>query len=73
MDLRIAGKLLLLVGLALVCVGALLLLFGKLPVVGRLPGDIHIQKRGFSFYFPLTTCLLFSVLFTILWRIFLKK
>ena len=73
MDIRVIGKLLLFLGLALVLVGAFLLVLGKLPFVGRLPGDIHIQKRGFSFYFPLTTCLLLTVLLTILWRLFLKK
>ena len=73
MDIRVIGKLLLFLGLALVLVGAFLLVLGKLPFVGRLPGDNHIQKRGFSFYFPLTTCLLLTVLLTILWRLFLKK
>lgn len=73
MDIRVIGKLLLMLGLVLVIMGASLLVLGKLPFGGRLPGDIHIQKRGFSFYFPLTICLLLSVLLTILLRIFLKK
>jgi hypothetical protein len=37
---------------------------------GHLPGDIHIERDGFSFYFPLTTCLLVSVIFAILLWIF---
>ena len=62
------GKLLILAGLVLVGVGALVLLAGKLPFLGRLPGDIAIERPGFSFYLPLGTCLLVSaVVSLILW------
>jgi uncharacterized protein HemY len=41
---------------------------GKVPFIGRLPGDILIQKRNFTFYFPLTTSILVSIILTlILW------
>jgi hypothetical protein len=46
-------------------VGVLLTLSGKIPWLGRLPGDIIIQRDNFSFYFPLTTCLLLSVVLSL--------
>lgn len=62
------GKLLIITGLLLVAAGILFTLGGKIPFLGRLPGDIRIQRENFSFYFPLTTCLLISLLVSfILW------
>jgi membrane protein implicated in regulation of membrane protease activity len=59
------GKLLILCGGILVIVGALLLLAGKTPWLGRLPGDIYIQRPPLSFFFPLTTSLLISAILTL--------
>lgn len=61
------GKWIILVGLGLALLGGVIWLLGKrgLPL-GRLPGDIRIQRGGFSFYFPLATCLLISVGLTVL-------
>ena len=64
-------------GWILVVVGVILLVLGLLWVftpaftwLGRLPGDIRIERPGFRFYFPLTTCILLSVLLSgILWLI----
>lgn len=62
------GKTLLMLGLMIAVIGALLMVSGKLPWLGKLPGDIQIRKEGFSFYFPLTTCILISALVSlILW------
>jgi hypothetical protein len=62
------GKFLIIVGLLLVVIGGLLLLSGKIPWLGRLPGDIVIQRKNFTFYFPLATSILLSILLTlILW------
>ena len=62
------GKLLLLFGLVLVAAGALLTLGAKLPGrLGRLPGDIVIRRENFTFYFPLVTCLLVSLVLTLVW------
>ena len=62
------GKLLIIVGVVLVVAGGLWLWAGKLPLLGRLPGDLRIERENFSFYFPLGTCLLISlVLSFILW------
>jgi hypothetical protein len=63
------GKILMAIGLGLVALGALVWLAGKtgLPL-GHLPGDININRPGFKFSFPLTTCLLLSALLTlVLW------
>lgn len=49
-------------GLVLVAVGLLVQLF---PGLGRLPGDLRIERPGFTFYFPITTCLLLSAVITL--------
>jgi Protein of unknown function (DUF2905) len=63
------GRLLIALGLLLVAAGVVVLLLGRLPIkLGRLPGDIYIQGKGSSFYFPLTTCLFISlVLSVVMW------
>ncbi len=58
-------------GLVLIVIGGIVHVAGKIPGLGRLPGDIVIKKENFSFYFPLTTCLLLSILLSFiffLWR-----
>jgi Protein of unknown function (DUF2905) len=59
------GKTLIFLGLILVVVGVVISLAGKLPWLGHLPGDIYIQRERFSFYFPLATCILISVVITL--------
>jgi hypothetical protein len=62
------GKFLIITGMVIVVLGGLLLLSGKVPWLGRLPGDIFIQKRNFTFYFPLATSIILSLIITvILW------
>lgn len=66
------GKILLFAGVALVVVGAILWAgFGR-GWLGRLPGDIHYSKGNFSFYFPVVTCLVLSIIITIILRLFKK-
>ena len=67
------GKILIVLGIFLVLTGALVLVLGKVPGLGRLPGDIYIQKKGWSFYFPLTTCILLSLLLTLLFSLFGRR
>jgi Protein of unknown function (DUF2905) len=65
--LRELGKLLLVVGVVLVGAGALLFFGARLAFrLGRLPGDISYQSRHGSFYFPIVTCILLSVGFTLI-------
>ena len=56
------GKSIITIGAVLIIVGILMTMAGKIPGVGKLPGDIFIKKENFSFYFPLTTCILLSVI-----------
>ena len=64
------GKILIITGAVLLALGAIFLLSGKLPWIGKLPGDIVIHKKNFTFYFPLATSLIASlVLSLILWLI----
>ena len=56
------GKTLIVLGLVLVVVGVIFSLAGKLPWLGHLPGDISIQRERYSFYFPITTCILISII-----------
>ena len=68
------GKVLLGFGLLLVAVGVILLVAGSFSGrgawLGRLPGDIYIQRGSWTFYFPLATSLLLSVLLTVLFSFF---
>jgi hypothetical protein len=59
------GKTLILIGIVLVVVGAIFSLTGKLPWLGHLPGDIMIQRERFTFYFPLATCILISIVISL--------
>jgi len=69
-ELQPIGRALLIFGLIIAGVGFLLLLGPKASWLGRLPGDIAIHREHFSFYFPLTTCLLASLLISlIVWAI----
>ena len=68
---RELGKWLVLVGLVLAAIGALFFLGGRLPFrLGRLPGDIAIEGKRGSFYFPIVTCILLSAVLTLLMWIF---
>ena len=67
------AKLLLLFGLILVAVGGLMLFIGKIPYIGKLPGDIYVQRKNFSFYFPLTTSILLSIVLTLLFSLFSRR
>ena len=64
------GKLLIVFGVVLVVMGLLFTFAGKIPWLGHLPGDIYIQRERFSFYFPLATCLLLSLIVTLVLYLF---
>ena len=71
------GKMLLLFGLVMVLLGLVLLVAGhfsgKVPWLGRLPGDLYIQRGTWTFYFPLATCLIISVVLTLLFSLFGRR
>jgi uncharacterized protein YybS (DUF2232 family) len=64
------GKFLVILGVALVAIGALVWAGMGRSWLGRLPGDIHYSKGNFSFHFPILTCLLISVVLTLLLWLF---
>lgn len=63
------GKLLLVFGLVIAAAGVVLILAGRIPWVGRLPGDVYIQRGNWTFYFPLATSLLLSLVLTLVFWI----
>jgi hypothetical protein len=67
------GKLILAAGVVLLVVGALFMLAGKTPWIGKLPGDITIQRKNFTLYFPLATSILISIVLTLLFWIFGRR
>ena len=67
------AKTLIFFGVALVFLGLLAGLFSKFSGMGRLPGDIYIRKGSFTFYFPFATCLVLSLLLTLVFTLFGKK
>jgi len=64
------GWMLIVVGLIIAGLGGILLLSGKVPWLGQLPGDIHIQGDNYTVYFPITTCILLSVVLSLLLYLF---
>jgi hypothetical protein len=67
------GKALVGVGIALVLLGAFFWAGGRVPWFGHLPGDIRIEREHFRFYFPVVTCLIISVVLTLLFWLFGKR
>ena len=62
------GRILIFIGLGIIALGLLLTLVGKVPLLGRLPGDIVFRRGNFTLYFPLATSIVLSILLTvILW------
>jgi hypothetical protein len=59
------GRSLVVIGIVVAVVGVLLMLAGRVPWLGRLPGDIYLQRGNWSFYFPLMTSIVISVLLTV--------
>jgi hypothetical protein len=59
------GKTLITIGIILVILGLIFSAAGKIPWLGNLPGDITIQRERYTFYFPLTSCILISVIISL--------
>ncbi len=64
------GRMLIILGLIFVVIGAAFFFSDRIPLIGKLPGDIRIERESFRFYFPLGTSILLSILLTaVLWVI----
>jgi hypothetical protein len=72
-DLSGIGRLLAVVGVILVLAGALLMVSEKIQWIGRLPGDIYIKREKFSFYFPVATSILLSIVASIIFYFIGRK
>ena len=72
-ELNFMARFLIITGLIILFAGLLLLVAGKIPYIGRLPGDIYIKRGNFTFYFPLATCIILSILFTLLANLFFRR
>ena len=72
MELDTVGRMLLVVGLVLAGLGVVVILGARLPLLGRLPGDISWRWSGGSFYFPIVTCLILSILLSVVLNIILR-
>jgi hypothetical protein len=70
MPLSGVGKLLIVLGGLLIIIGAAIVLVGKIPWLGRLPGDIYVERRNFTFVFPSTTSILISVILSLVLYLF---
>jgi hypothetical protein len=60
------GKLLIIIGLVLIVAGVIVTFHHKIPFLGKLPGDIRVEKDNFNFYFPITTSILVSIVISLI-------
>ncbi|MCX8034384.1 MAG: DUF2905 domain-containing protein [Thermodesulfovibrio sp.] len=67
------GKFLIILGFVIILLGFLLTFAGKVPLIGKLPGDIVIERRNFVFYFPLGTSILLSIVISLILYLLSKK
>jgi len=66
------GKILIIIGVFLVVFGIIFVFWGRIPFLGRLPGDIAVQKGNVSFFFPLATNIVISLVWTVLLNLFFR-
>lgn len=67
------GRTLVVVGLVAVAIGLVLMVAPRVPWLGRLPGDIVVQRERFTFYFPVVTSIVVSVVLTLLLNLFFRR
>jgi len=72
MDLQGIGKILILSGAFLAFLGLLLFFWQRIPFLGKLPGDIFLQKGSLQFFFPIVTCVIISIVLTIILNFVLR-
>ena len=67
------GKIIIFIGLLLVVIGFIFVLGSKLSFIGKLPGDIAVERKNYSFYFPVTTCIIISIILSFILWLFNKR
>ena len=71
--MNLIGKFLIIFGSLVVVVGIVVGFWGRIPLLGKLPGDIFLQRGSFKFYFPIMTSLILSIVLTILVNLFTRR
>lgn len=66
------GRMLIIIGIILVIIGFAFIFSDRISFLGRLPGDIYVKKERFSFYFPLTTSIIVSIILSLIFWLFRK-
>lgn len=64
------GKALIILGIVIIGFGVLFIFGGRIPWLGQLPGDLYVQRGRFSFYFPITTCIVISAIVSLVLYLF---
>jgi hypothetical protein len=67
------GKILIIIGLLIIILGILFLFAGRIPWIGRLPGDIVIERKNINLYIPITTSIILSILLTLIFWFLSKR
>ncbi len=67
------GKTLIIFGIIFAAVGLFLVFGSKIPFIGKLPGDIYVEKKNLSFYFPITTSILVSIILSIIFHLWSRR
>lgn len=67
------GKMLVLIGVVSIVAGAVFIMLGRVPWIGRLPGDIIIRRENFTLYFPVVTMTILSVVLTVIFNLIGRK
>ena len=73
MELGPFGKTLIIIGIILILLGLAIVFGGKILPLGRLPGDIAFKRGNFTLFFPIVTCIILSIILTILLNFFLRR
>jgi hypothetical protein len=67
------GRSIVVFGLVIAVVGGLMMLLPRMPWLGHLPGDVHVERPGFSVHFPIVTCLVVSAVATLILNLFFRR
>ncbi|MBU2541544.1 MAG: DUF2905 domain-containing protein [Candidatus Omnitrophica bacterium] len=67
------GKTLIIIGIILIIAGSIAQVLPRISKIPRLPGDIYIKKGNFTFYFPLTSCIILSIVFSLVFWLWSKR
>ena len=64
---------LIIIGIVIAVIGLIMLSIDKIPLLGKLPGDINISGKDWSFHFPIVTCIILSLLLTVILNLIFRR